>query len=424
MHLVGMMHIGAAPSVQGETQDRLRARGVKLLERGAFAEAADQFRRIVREAPQSPQDRAYYALALVRSGHTEEAEAEVRAALRLAPNSPDLYAFLGQILARGDRRVQAVRHFERALELAPDHRAAKDLLKLRARIRESVDRWHLYMLADTARNDAFEAAIQAAVRPDDIVLDIGTGTGLLAMMAARAGARQVLACEMLPDLAELAWVVIDANGYASRIGVVAKRSTELVIGQDLPSRATLLIAEIFDSLLIGEGVLETFQHARTHLLAPHARIIPASGVLCGQLASSPRFKRMYPLCELNGFYLRAFARHGLEKQFYAVLKADEWQPLSDRLDIKRFDFAQGIDLRQDWSLSVRINQAGSVQGLVLWMELQLDARTRLASGPEGKASHWTPVGFVFNQEREVTAGDSLVLQARMETNVLFFDIQH
>jgi tetratricopeptide (TPR) repeat protein len=424
MQLSRMMHVGTAPSARGETQDRLRARGVMFLERGAFARAADEFRRIVRVAPHSPQDRAYFALALVRSGQTEEAEAELRAALRLAPDAPDLHAYLGQLLARGDRRVQAVRYFERALELAPDHWAAKDLLDLRAQIMESVHSWHLHMLADSARNDAFEAAIQAAVRPDDVVLDIGTGTGLLAMMAARAGARQVVACEMLADLAELARVVVDANGYASRIRVVARRSTELEVGRDLPSRATLLIAEIFDSLLIGEGVLETFRHAHAHLLAPGARVIPAGGVLRGQLAAIPRFKRMYPLCQINGFDLRAFARHGLEKQFYlAPLEADEWQPLSEPLDIIRFDFAQQIEPRQDWSLPARIDRTGTVQGLVLWMELQLDANTTLASGPGGQARHWTQVVFVFDQEREVAAGDILALQARMDANVLFFDIQ-
>jgi len=94
------------------------------------------------------------------------------------------------------------------------------------------------MVADLARNDAFEAAINRAVRPDEVVLDIGTETGLLAMMAARAGARHVYACEKVPDLADLAREIIARNGLADRITVIARESTDLAIGDEMPERAT------------------------------------------------------------------------------------------------------------------------------------------------------------------------------------------
>ncbi len=84
------------------------------------------------------------------------------------------------------------------------------------------------------------------------------------MMAARAGARHVYACEMLPDLADLARIVVAENGFADRITVVAKASKDLVLGVDLPERATLLVTEIFDALLIGEGALPAIGHAREH----------------------------------------------------------------------------------------------------------------------------------------------------------------
>ena len=60
--------------------------------------------------------------------------------------------------------------------------------------------WHFDMMSDLKRNDAYERALIAAVKPGSIVLDIGTGSGLLAMMAARAGAKHVYACEMNPDV--------------------------------------------------------------------------------------------------------------------------------------------------------------------------------------------------------------------------------
>ncbi len=409
------------PTLRSSPTDQFRSRGLASLQRGAFGEAVDHFRRVVRAVPNSAEDRALLGQALAQSGRPAEAEAELRTALALAPAAADLHACLGQVLARGERRVQAVQHFEAALRLDPGHWAAGDLTALKAQVSSSVHSWHLPMLADRARNDAFQQAIEAAVRPDDIVLDIGTGTGLLAMMAARAGARRIVACEMLPDLAELARLVVAANGYGSRIDIVAKRSMDMVVGVDLPERATVLVSETFDALLIGEGAIDGFGHAREHLLAPGARLIPQGGTIRAQLATVPRLKTMHPLHDISGFDLSAFARHGLEKQFYPVqLETEDWTPLSDPFDVLRLDFRQPIASRQSWSIAASATREGVVQALVLWVDLQLDATTRLSSGPGGTARHWNPVVFLFDETRAVQPGEAVALTARMGGNVLYF----
>ncbi len=401
--------------------DKYRARAVRLLAAGSFVAAAEQLRRNVQANPASLDDRVLLAQALVQSGRPAEAEAELRAVLEQAPGTADVHACLGQVLARTDRRVLAVAEFERALALLPGHWCGPELTALKGAISQSIHSWHLPMLADTARNDAFQAAIAAAVRPDDLVLDIGAGTGLLAMMAARAGATEVVACEMLPDMAELARLVIAENGYADRIRVVGKPSTALKVGVDLPRRATLLIAEIFDALLIGEGALDTFAHAQADLLAPGARIIPAGGLVRGQLAALPRLKTMHPLASLSGFDLSGFARHATEKQFYPVqLEAESWTPLSEPVTLLGFDFAKPNPIRQDWRLDIPAVRDGTVDALVLWLELQLDEQVRISSGPGGTLRHWNPVVFLFDTQRDVVAGDVVEVRARMGDNVFYF----
>ena len=64
--------------------------------------------------------------------------------------------------------------------------------------------WHFDMMADLGRNDAYDRALKALVKPEHVVLDIGTGSGLLAMMAARAGAKHVYAIEANESIAEKA----------------------------------------------------------------------------------------------------------------------------------------------------------------------------------------------------------------------------
>lgn len=60
--------------------------------------------------------------------------------------------------------------------------------------------------------------------------------------------------------------MVEKNGFASKIKVVKKRSTELKVGVDLPYRFNILVTEVFDTELIGEGAVCTFNHAHSELL--------------------------------------------------------------------------------------------------------------------------------------------------------------
>ncbi len=279
----------------------------KLQERGAFADAAVHLRRAAKLAPGNPEYRARLSEVCFHLEQWDEAEAEMRAAIDIVGTEPDLHACLGRVLARRGRLVDAVQSYQRALALDPRHDSAAALVEAKGLLSQSIHTWHLPMLGDTVRNEAFQAAITAATRADDVVLDIGTGTGLLAMMAARAGARHVYACEMEPNLADLARLVIEANGFASRITVIPRKSTDIVLGQDMPEPATLLVTETFDSLLIGEGAVVSINRARKHLLTQDARVIPGGGTVWGQIISAPRLKALHPLTALCGFDLTPFA---------------------------------------------------------------------------------------------------------------------
>lgn len=169
-----------------------------------------------------------------------------------------------------------------------------------------VPRWHFPMLADTTRNQAYAKAIAAKVTPGDIVLDIGCGAGLTSMLAARAGAKHVYACEQQPMIAEAAKRVIAANGLSDRITVISKWSHNIVIGEDMPEPADVVLSEIVDSNLLGEGALATLQYAMQYLAKPGARAIPESGTLMAQVVESDALSALYRPQQAEGFDLSAF----------------------------------------------------------------------------------------------------------------------
>jgi protein arginine N-methyltransferase 1 len=128
---------------------------------------------------------------------------------------------------------------------------------------------HARMLDDQRRTGDYLAALSEAVRPGDVVLDIGTGSGVLAVAAARAGARHVYALEA-SDIAEVAGQVFAANGVQDKVTLIPGWSRQI----ELPEPADVLVSEIIGNEPFEEEILETVLDARRRLLKPAARLIP------------------------------------------------------------------------------------------------------------------------------------------------------
>jgi type I protein arginine methyltransferase len=128
---------------------------------------------------------------------------------------------------------------------------------------------HLGMLNDKSRTDNFISGLQETVKEGDIVLDIGTGTGILAIAAARAGAKKVYAIEA-SGMADVAQATINKTEVAGKITLIRGWSTQV----KLPEKADVLVSEILGNDPFDENILQTFRDARKRLLNPNPRILP------------------------------------------------------------------------------------------------------------------------------------------------------
>ena len=127
------------------------------------------------------------------------------------------------------------------------------------------------LLEDQRRTESFLAGVKAVVRPGDVVLDLGTGVGLLAIAAAQAGASRVYALEPT-GIGTLAKANFQANGYGDRITLITGMSTEV----DLPERADVLLSDLVSNDPLGERVVQFTADARRRLLKPAARLMPSA----------------------------------------------------------------------------------------------------------------------------------------------------
>lgn len=130
---------------------------------------------------------------------------------------------------------------------------------------------HREYLADRARLDAYGRAMAAMVRPRDVVLDLGAGTGILGLMACRAGAARVYAVEET-DLVDLARRVAAANGFGDRIVHVKGHSWHV----SLPEPVDLVVCDQTGWFGVDGSVLQDLDDARRRLVKPEGRTIPSS----------------------------------------------------------------------------------------------------------------------------------------------------
>lgn len=292
-----------------------------------------------------------------------------------------------------------------ALSLAQQARAARPGDPLIERIAEQISYYkvpdyHHAMLRDHPRNSAYRRAIEA-LAPGRVVLDIGSGSGLLAMMAARAGAAHVHTCEMLPQLAATAREIIAANGLADRITVHSCHSEKLDRQRDLGGGADLILSEILSHDVVGELILPTVAHARAELAAPGALVLPEKASVIVALAQEQR--RYEPLGEVEGFDLSLFNRH-VKGRFLRRPARPACTLRSVPGDLLTFDFAGEIAL-EGRGETVLLADGGTINCIAQWIQVELGAGVTYENSPGvNPDGHWRTGLYAVAPPRSPAAG--------------------
>ena len=333
--------------------------------------------------------------------------AEVKLDKALAAD-PVRFVRLGCALMGSGKGDQAVAIVERVLAEHPDD--PMWLEAARAVLSHRVAGFHRWMLADEARTEAYARAIRETVVPGDVVLDIGAGSGLLAMMAARAGASRVVACEENPALAATAAEIVRRNGFGGVIEIVAERSTALDRSGALEGGADVVVSEIFSHNLLDEGAIRSLNHGMKDLAKPGARIVPASASVKVALAEFTG-EAPPPPARVAGFDLSLFDRH-LPAATTAPVRSRHLHLRSDAHSLFDFDFTLGEAAGEGRRTLALTSSGGRVNFVAQWIALQLTDRVVLENrpGPEAR-SHWPCVLYPLGAPLDTLTGEQVRVEA-------------
>ena len=280
---------------------------------------------------------------------------------------------------------------------------------------------HLAMLKDSVRVMSYRAAIERHAR-DRTVVEIGCGTGILSLFAAKAGARRVIAIEET-EIADLATRMFAANGCAGTIDLRNANSRYV----ELDEPADLIIHEIFGVDPFEENLLPALEDARRRFLRPGGRLLPYRLEVCClgvEVAEPPpdEDRMIAGARELSSLYGLDFG------PFVETLAESLERPASKRTWIggqARFEpkilseelRLLDLDLRSDaldvvgWTATVplQIVYEGRLGGVVLFFRAHLDEQTQLTTSPYAPQTHWGWDVRAFSKQIPVAAGDEVAL---------------
>jgi SAM-dependent methyltransferase len=273
---------------------------------------------------------------------------------------------------------------------------------------------HHAMLRDSVRMAAYRRAIESAVNPETIALDLGCGTGILSFFTASAGAQKVFAIERRSDIIFLAQQLAAANGFAQRIEFIEGASSQLPETRIQP-KADLLVAEILGNGILEENVLEFTIDARRRFLKPGAAMIPyALDIYFFAFDAGHQANRWQEVQELNELYGYDFNLLGQVLCGKATTRLDRYhthlhKAMSAPVLVRSLDFRTLEDAAFSCTATFEALEDGQITSFCGYFKAHLDEKNLLTNSPWAPSTHWTQLLYTLAVPKRVKQGDRLEL---------------
>lgn len=259
------------------------------------------------------------------------------------------------------------------------------------------------MIADRVRADAYAEALRKTVRKESIVVEIGTGPGIFAVLACQLGASRVFTIEPA-EIIQVAREVAAANGCADRIEFFEQVSHRVT----LPARADVILSDLRGVLPFFQRHIPAISDARLRFLAPGGTVIPRKDTVWAAVVEAPK-----PYGEIVDPWNKNPFGQDLEPAW--MLAVNDGQRI--RVSPEQLLTAQKLWTALDYStvespdargnLEWTVERAGTGHGIVIWFDTDLAEGVGFSNAPGTPETIYGSFFFPWTQPAALQQGQTV-----------------
>jgi protein arginine N-methyltransferase 1 len=251
------------------------------------------------------------------------------------------------------------------------------------------------------------------------VLDVGCGTGILSMFAAKAGAARVIGIDM-STIVEQAKKIVEVNGLADKVTIIRGKVEEVQLPEGV-DKVDIIISEWMGYCLFYESMLDTVLYARDKWLAPDGLMFPDRATLYVTAIEDRQYKddKINWWDDVYGFDMSCIRKVALSEPL--VDTVDRNQVVSNNCLIKEVDIqtVKKEDIPFEAPFHLQMKRNDYVQALVTFFNVEFTKchkRVGFSTAPEAPYTHWKQTVFYLEDYLTVKKGEEVYGVFKMKPN--------
>jgi predicted RNA methylase len=266
------------------------------------------------------------------------------------------------------------------------------------------------MILDEVRMRAYLGALEAAIEPGSVVMDIGTGAGTMAMLAVRMGASHVYALDPNPTV-RLAKLAVERNGMGNDVTVIEGVSTEF----HPPEPVDVIVSDLRDRLPMAGLHIPSIVDARDRLLRPGGVQIPLRDTMfAAPVEHQDAYDSVVAAWRTDLYDLDMSVVTDRVLNSHEMYRASPEHLIADAQPWATIDYPTVTDPSVRGESSWTIKRDGAVHGLEVWFDAEIGFGFMFSNGPDAPKLVYGTQFFPFAEPLNAHAGD--VLRCALDAN--------